>query len=112
MKAFRHMRSWRARRRAEQEQAQLLLTKSLLAFIGRLRGRLDKQAAWWAAENAGQTEWEDAIETIRTEIRAGRVVLTDAEQRQLEEIENSRLLDRKLLPPESRIKHPNGAESD
>lgn len=114
MKAVRWLRELRARGRADRERERRLLTERLLALIDRLDGRLDEQTSRWAEENAGQTEWELAIEAVRAEVRDGKLDLTADELRELEEIESNRLLNRNFLPPESRRSSPSGRtpESD
>jgi hypothetical protein len=85
-------------RRLREQQA---LTERLTALIEGLSQRLDNALFASVLEYAGQTEWELAIDVIRTEMRNGRLVLEATEVAELEVIERSPLLTRAFLPPES-----------
>lgn len=93
-----------AERRERRWREQAALTERLTSLINGARRRLDERPFRFAFENAGQTEWELAIDVIRTEMRDGRLVLDAIELAELATIERSPLLTRQFLPPESR--HP------
>jgi hypothetical protein len=80
---------------AERVAEKRILTERLLDLLERLRIRLDYESYRWAVENAGQTEWELAIDTIRSAAISGRLRLTADEERELSDIESSRQVNRR-----------------
>lgn len=63
-----------------------LLEQRLSIFIERLRGRLPAERMAWINDLAGNAELELAIESIQEEVDGGRLVLTDKERRELDEL--------------------------
>jgi hypothetical protein len=88
--------------RAKRLEERDILTERLLQLLERLRSRLDEDTYRWAEENAGQTEWELAIDAIRVAEADGNLTLSADEQRELSEIERSRLLAHRSLPTQAR----------
>ena len=91
-----------SKRRERHRREQRALTERLTRLINGVRHRHDDALFESVLEYAGQTEWELAIDVIRTEVRDGRLVLEAPEVTELEAIERSPLLTRSFLPPESR----------
>ena len=91
-----------AERRERRWREQLALTERLTSLINGARNRFEERLFESVLEYASQTEWELAIDVIRTEMRDGRLVLDAAEVAELEAIELSPFLTRQFLPPESR----------
>lgn len=88
--------------RERRSREQRALTERLTNLITGARDRMDDRLFEFVLENAGQTEWELAIDLVRTEMREGRLLLTGAELAELQAIERSPPLTRSFLPPESR----------
>lgn len=89
-------------RRERRWREQRALTERLTNLINGTRDRMDARLFESVQEYAGQTEWELAIDVVRTEMREGRLILDAAEVAELEAIERSSFLTQSFLPPESR----------
>ena len=84
----------RAEKRFGEEGA---LRTRLDVLVDGLRSRTDPQAHALIAEFAGQTEWELAIDTIRAESERGALVLSDAEQSELDGLAIHGRVDQRML---------------
>lgn len=64
-----------AERRERRWRERLALTERLTSLINQARDQFDERLYESVLEYAGQTEWELAVDVIRTEMRDGRLVL-------------------------------------
>lgn len=62
-------------------------TNRLLFLIAQLGDRMNPADHQWAEENAGQTEWELAVDAIREAVHRGELSMTPEEERELTDIE-------------------------